>query len=26
VRLRGDGALLHVGHQPVGIVPETRID
>src|SRR5262245_32814416 len=25
LRLRGDSALLHVGHQPVGILPETRI-
>src|SRR3989454_6652348 len=24
--LRGDSTLLHVGHQPVGILPETRID
>jgi hypothetical protein len=26
LRLRGDGALWHVGHQPVGIGPETRLD
>ena len=26
VCLGGDSPLLHVGHQPVGIVPETRID
>src|SRR6266571_4890677 len=24
--LRGDGALLHIGHSTVGILPETRID
>src|SRR5216684_7140887 len=25
VRLRGDGALLHVGHQPVRVLPETGV-
>src|SRR6266852_1545023 len=26
VRLRGDGALLHNGHQPVRVLPETGVD